>query len=323
MKAYLLVNFGGPRDLKEIAPFLNSLLNDEEVIWPIMPKFLHHLFFSYIAKKRAKTIVHDYEKIGNKSPIYEETEALAKILEKKMGIPIITFHRYLKETHAKTLKLLNSPEFTEIHVFPMFPQFSYATTGSGARFFFENLPRETLNKLKWIKSYPTEMPFVDLWQKILRRFLKNHSLLDKECFFIFSAHGLPKKFISGGDPYEMECQLTVNKVMKGFDVPFKLAYQSQFGRDQWIGPATLELSRDILNYHQGRKNILFIPISFTSDHIETLFEIEETYMPIIRDKGLNVFRVKAPYSHEDFPDSIAKMLNDFVPFHTSMLVRKC
>lgn len=319
---FLLVNFGGPRNLSEIPTFLSTLFLDEDVIRPKLFYPLHKLLFTYIARKRAKSISHDYKEIGGKSTIFEETEKLAKILEKKMKAPFVTFHRYLPETHKKTLFLIEHSNYDKIYVLPLFPQFSYSTTGSSARFFQKNLSPKSLNKLHWIKSYPSETPFVMLWQKQLRDFIHSKGISENEAFFLFSAHGLPQSYIDQGDPYEKECQLTVSKIMKAFPrISYKLSFQSQFGKEKWNEPYTKDLCSQAYKWCENKKHIIFVPISFTSDHIETLFEIEKIYMPLIKRQGLVAHRVPSCYSHPDFVNTMCSLLNNFIPVHTNVLVR--
>ena len=94
----LFVNFGGPRDLEEITPFLTALLTDRDVVRTRFPTFLHNWLFRRVAKKRAQKIAHDYAMIGGRSPIYFDTEALAKKWDS------LTIHRYLPATHRETLQ---------------------------------------------------------------------------------------------------------------------------------------------------------------------------------------------------------------------------
>ncbi|MBI3236407.1 MAG: ferrochelatase, partial [Chlamydiales bacterium] len=270
----ILVNFGGPRSLEEIEPFLIELLTDQDVVSTSFPPFLHRLLFTRIAKKRAKEIKTDYQKIGGKSPIFEDTEAIASRLRSKLPFPLITFHRYLPDTHPFFFQELKKLEGCEkIRVFPFFPQFSYTTTGSIARFFQKNLCGKLVDKLFWIKSYPTQDPFVKAFQNTIRKCLEDNSLLEEETLLLFSAHGLPQRYVLAGDPYQKECEQSFAKIAKGFPLAgHKLSYQSLFGKEVWIKPYTSQLCKTLQTPY---KNVVVVPLSFTSDHIETLFEIEE------------------------------------------------
>ena len=282
----ILVNFGGPRDLLEISPFLQELLCDRDVIRTKLPSFLHNLLFKRIARKRSSKIQHDYELIGGKSPIFFDTEHLAK----ELGA--IPFHRYLSKTHAETLKRIEELSEETITVLPLFPQFTFATSGSIARFFSKNLSPATVQKLRWIPSYPDHPQFISSFQRKIKEFLKTHHLQEEKTILVFSAHGLPQTFIDTGDPYQKECEQSFHAIMQAFPkTEGVLCFQSKFGRGEWLKPSTEDVARNILK--KGRENIVFIPLSFTSDHIETLFEVEYQYMPLVRNLGLNAFRCPA------------------------------
>lgn len=289
MTHFLLVNFGGPRNFEEIAPFLKELLCDRDVIRTRFPHFFHNWFFGRIAKKRALKIRHDYEQIGGRSPIYSDTEALATELSKRLKAPVLTFHRYLPSTHRETLEKINAAK--QLKVIPLFPQFCYATTGSIARFFGT---RGAAQNLRWIQSYAAHPAFTKAYARRIEEFLREKELREEETVFLFSAHGVPKSFIEEGDIYESECQASFTNVMHHFPKAHgRLCYQSKFGRGEWLRPYTNEACEQILTWHQGRKNVVIVPISFTSDHIETLFEIEKLYLPILASKGLNAYRCPA------------------------------
>ncbi len=303
MSNTLIVNFGGPRSIEEIAPFLRTLLCDQDVIRTKLPPFLHRFFFTRLANKRAGKIAHDYQLIGGKSPIFEDTEAIAR------AIGALTFHRYLPMTHTVSLQAIQKTA-GEILIFPMFPQFSYATTGSIARFFARHLSSETLGKMRWIKSYPVHPAYIRCMQNRLREFLQSSNLSEEETILLFSAHGLPLEFIEKGDIYKTECLLSYEAIAKAFPKALpRLSFQSKFGRGEWLRPYTNETCEEILSWSEGRKNVVFIPLSFTSDHIETLYEIEHLYLPIISQKGLAAFRCPALNRHPDWIFAIAQILS--------------
>lgn len=286
MSRYLIVNFGGPRNLEEIRPFLETLLCDRDVIRTSFPTFFHNWLFKKVAKKRALKVKEDYKKIGGRSPIYFDTEKLRELLQEKLQVPVYTFHRYLPATHPGSLEAISKEK--ELIVLPLFPQFSSATTGSIARFL------SPYPHLRWISSYASHPAFIGAYQRRIRDFLAEKGLQETQTLLLFSAHGVPKKFVDEGDVYEKECNLSFASVMQGFpQAKGRLCYQSKFGRGEWLRPYTNEACESILDWHEGRTNIVFIPISFTSDHIETLFEIEELYLPIIGKKGLNAYRCPA------------------------------
>lgn len=320
-EGYVLVNFGGPRSIEEIALFLKALLTDQEVIRTQLPKPLHNFIFTRVAKQRAKKIAVDYELIGGKSPIFDDTEKLKKELEEKLHCPIVTFHRYLPSTHALFLKEIACLE-GNIRIFPLFPQFSYATTGSIARWFDEHLCGQIVNRMRWVKSYAGHPAFINSWCDNIRAFLKGRNLKEEETILLFSSHGIPKKFVCTGDIYQSECELSFYRISKQFPRALsKLSYQSKFGKGEWLRPYTDEICEDILSWQAEKKQVVFVPLSFTSDHIETLYEIEKLYLPIIEEKGLKAYRCPAINSSNSWAKSVELILGDSDLLSNQMLLR--
>lgn len=312
---YLLVNFGGPRNLEEIEPFLKELLCDRDVIRTRFPTFVHNWLFSRIAKKRAKSIAHDYEEIGGYSPIYFDTEKLAVALSEKLQAPVLTFHRYLPATHADSLAKIRAAG--EVRVLPLFPQFCYVTTGSIARFLSDRS-----FELRWVKSYAAHPAFIRATQRKIGHFLEEKELKEEETCLLFSAHGVPQIFIDEGDPYERECQMSYEGVLKGFPKALgKLSYQSKFGKGEWLKPYTNEVCEKVLDWHEGRKHVVIVPISFTSDHIETLFEIEKLYLPLIAERGVNAYRCPALNLESYWIDALGEIIQEAQFCNNEVLIK--
>ena len=206
----------------------------------------------------------------------------------------------------------------------MFPQFSYATSGSIALWLSKKLPSQITNKMFWLKSYPSQKSYIDLFTKRIQDYMLESKIEEEDWLLFFSAHGIPKKFVEGGDPYQRECELSYEAIIKNFpQSQCLLAYQSKFGPGEWLKPYTIDVCKNITQISENKKNVLFVPLAFTSDHIETLFEIEDEYMPVIRDKGLNAYRMPAFNDKPDWINTISDLLNEpssLVP--NQMLVRQ-
>ncbi|MDE3046654.1 MAG: ferrochelatase [Verrucomicrobiota bacterium] len=316
---YCLVNFGGPRSLEEIAPFLTELLCDRDVVWTKFPSFIHNWLFGRVARKRAVKIAYDYAKIGGKSPIYEDTEFLAQELEKRLSAPVLTFHRYLPAAHAASLRAIEQCDAEEIRFVPLFPQFTYATTGSIARFFDRRLPRKIRTKMQCIRSYPTHPAFIAAWQRRIGEFLQEKGL--SEVAWLFSAHGLPRRFVDKGDSYQEECTRSFDAIRTAFSGVARLAYQSKFGPGEWLRPYTDESCEQIASWSEGKKEIVVVPLSFTSDHIETLFEIEEMYLPVLRQKGVCAYRCPALNREPYWIDALAEISQSSARVALTSLIR--
>lgn len=323
-KTLILVNFGGPRNLNEVRPFLTELLTDQEVVRTSFPKLIHRLFFSYVARKRARFVALDYAKIGGKSPIFEDTEAIASSLKKQLGMHVIPFHRYLPSTHAAFIRQIEETDDEPV-VFPLFPQYSYATTGSIALWFAQHLESTLVNRLRWIPSYADESSYTASCIRLLKSFLKENGLKEEESLLFFSPHGLPQTFISTGDVYETQCKASYKMISEAFpSAKSLLAYQSKFGKGEWLRPYTIDVCEKIEEYAKDKKHVVFFPLSFTSDHIETLFEVEEQYLPVVRKKGYQAWRCPALNLREDWISTIAELIqNPKVLLPTEKLLRDC
>jgi ferrochelatase len=318
--AIVLANFGGPRSLDEVGSFLTELLTDEDVIRTPLPRFMERWLFTKIALRRVKKVAVDYELIGGKSPLFADTEMMAHHLRQKTGLPVITFHRYLPATHAQFFSEIQGIETQKLAVVPMYPQFSYSTTGSIARFFNAHLPAYVVKKMEWVRSYATHPSYIGSMQNCIRDFLKMNMLNEKETFLFFSAHGLPQKYVDQGDPYQQECHQTYEAIIKAFpEARSLLAFQSKFGPGQWLKPYTSELSKNPLQWNQGRHHVVFVPLSFTSDHLETLYEIEYTYLPNIQEKGLSSYRCPALNLRTDWIHALISIISTAKNFNHSLI----
>lgn len=324
--SYLLVNFGGPRSLEEVEEFLVELLTDQEVVRTSFPGWFHRWFFTRIAKKRALKVAEDYEFIGGKSPIFEDTQAVASAVKKELGSALLTFHRYLPKTHAEFIDQIKQWQDVEsIRVVPMFPQFSDATTGSIAKWFVRHLPKEIVRKMSWVKSYPTHPGYIAAMQQKLKRCLDERGWQEQEVVLLFSAHGVPQLFVASGDPYQRECELSYAAVKSAFPHALSyLCYQSQFGKQPWIQPYTSSVIEEMGDYLKGRNKVVIIPLSFTSDHIETLFEIEELYVKVLQDQGIEACRCEALNLSDDWIEVVRSFFKSPPEeLNTCAIYRRC
>jgi ferrochelatase len=180
-----------------------------------------------------------------------------------------------------------------------------------------------IEKMEWIKSYPTHPGYVQAMQNCIRDYLNTQNLKEEEVFLFFSAHGLPQKFVNRGDPYEKECHSCYDCIREGFPNALSLlAFQSKFGFGKWLSPYTGELCKRPLEWNQGRKHIVFVPLSFTSDHLETLFEIETLYVSSIREAGLCAYRCPALNRRADWIEALVSLIESKDLFSNQALIRR-
>ena len=168
-------------------------------------------------------------------------------------------------------------------------------------------------------SYSGHSAYVNVMKKCIDEYLLEKKLHTQETLLLLSAHGLPKSFVEEGDIYESECWNSFAKIAAQFpNISSMLTYQSKFGKGEWLRPYTNEVCEEI----EGYKNVVFVPLSFTSDHIETLFEIEHLYLPLIRKRGINAYRCPALNLREDWIQAICEIYQDSSLTNNAMLIRK-
>lgn len=288
--AVLLLQMGGPDSLSAIEPFLYNLFSDRDII-RIGPAFLQPLIAGFIARRRSRKVKAYYEKIGGKSPIRELTEQQAAALEESLGADYRCFiaMRYSNPDTAEALAAIAREGITDLIVLSLYPHYSRATTGSS----INELERE-LNKLtspfrtSYVRQFFDDPAYIAALAEKVGRGLSAFPVLS-QVQVVFSAHGLPQSFIDSGDPYLEHIQETVRLTMTHFGgITHHLAFQSRAGPVKWLEPSTEAKIAELAG--NGCKHLLMVPLSFVSDHIETLYEIDIQYREEAAALGIVDFR---------------------------------
>lgn len=288
--AVLLLQMGGPDSLEAVEPFLRNLFSDRDII-RIGPALLQPLIARVIAHRRAKKVRQYYQRIGGKSPLRELTGQQAAGLEKVLGSGYRCFvaMRYWKPDTREALAAIRAEGINRVIALSLYPHYSRATSGSS----FNELERvRTLSppllevlRIDPFYSHPLYIAaLVDKIAEALSGFSDR-----KQVQLLFSAHGLPQSFIDSGDPYLDQIRATVGLVMEQFgDLCHHLAFQSRAGPVKWLEPSTENKIRELAA--TGTRQLLIVPISFVSDHIETLYEIDIQYREEAQSLGISDFR---------------------------------
>ncbi|HEY5975072.1 MAG TPA: ferrochelatase [Geobacteraceae bacterium] len=274
--AVLLLQMGGPDSLDAVAPFLRNLFADRDII-KIGPAWLQPVIARFIVKRRAPKVEENYRQIGGKSPLRELTEAQAKALEAQLGPGYRCFvaMRYWQPSTMEALAAIRREGISEVIALSLYPHYSRATTGSSINELKRVLGEAGVKfQVRYIDSFYDHPLYIEALAERLREGLAEfHPLADVE--ILFSAHSLPQSFIDEGDPYLSHIEETVRLVMEKFDIPHHLAFQSRAGPVKWLEPSTDDMLKHLAGH--GCKNLLVVPLSFVSDHIETLHEIDIEY----------------------------------------------
>lgn len=287
-KAILIVYMGGPSNLQEIKPFLFRLFSDRDLINLGVPSFLQKPLAYLIASARAKKVKPNYEAIGGGSPTVKYSIEIAKEVEKLTGIKTFTGMLYSKPLLTETVKKIKEYNPDEIVAITLYPHYSFATAGACIRDIKKELPNA-----KVVKSWCDNPHYINWITKQIKSAIKEL----KNPFLLFSAHSLPKYLIERGDPYLKETEKTVSLVMKNLEqIPYKLSFQSKIGPIEWIEPSTEETIKELGK--SGIKELIIFPISFISEHIETLFELDVEYKEVAEKAGIEKY-VRVPLNHKD------------------------
>ncbi len=288
--AVLLLQMGGPDSLDAIEPFLFNLFSDRDII-RIGPAFLQPTIARFIARHRARKVREYYKQIGGKSPIRELTEQQAAELEKVLGDEYRCFvaMRYSKPDTAEALNAIKQAGITKVIALSLYPHYSRATVGSSINELERELKKSGARlEFSYILSFFDNPHYIAALAEKIEQGLAGFE--DRSSVQLaFSAHGLPQSFIDSGDPYLDHIQNTVRLTMEQFGgVSHHLSFQSRAGPVKWLEPSTEAKIKDLAL--SGCKQLLMVPLSFVSDHIETLYEIDIQYKEEARGLGITDFR---------------------------------
>ena len=314
----LLFNLGGPDTLDDVEPFLVRLFSDREIIELPGGPWLQPLFARLIARRRGPEVRHNYSRIGGGSPQLAITRAQAAALEERLtaaGADCRTFiaMRYWKPTTERALEEMESAGISRIVTLTLYPHYSCATTGSS-----ESELRRLLSTPRWrgrfqvsgIDAYPDEPLYLDALADTVRRGLETWPADRRDrVVLLFSAHGLPQRFIERGDPYIEHTEATRRGILDRLGVAnrHRLAFQSRTGPVTWIGPGTDEAIAEM--GAEGITDVLVVPVSFVGDHIETLYEVDMLFGDQARAAGIaNYRRTEALNTHPLFIDALAALV---------------
>lgn len=282
----LLLNLGGPERQEDVRPFLFNLFSDREII-RLGPPFMQKIIARIIAFRRAPKSMTNYRCIGGGSPIRIKTEEQAAALEEALvadgWFMVRACMRYWHPFADEVLHELQDAGITRLVALPLYPHYSIATTGSSVNDLQRHLARLGQKwSLQVIDAWPTEPAFVDCLAERIAEGLASFG--EQTVQLVYSAHSLPVQFIEEGDPYVQHLQQTIAAVEALTGVSGRLCYQSRSGPVEWLGPALPEVIEEVAN--QGGRNMLVVPISFVSDHVETLYEIDIQYRRLAEELGV-------------------------------------
>lgn len=310
----LLLNLGGPDTLSAVRPFLFNLFSDPDILkFPLSGPLQKPLAW-FLSGLRARKSKKYYQVIGGGSPLPEITQRQARALENFLNQPRSKFvvrvaMRYWHPDTEEAVTVMLHAGVERIVALPLYPQYSAATTGSS----FKELARV-------FKDYQNPLPvlYIDNWHKNplylevmaenirrgLEKFTGGRSVLQYTPTLLFSAHNLPQKLIDAGDPYLAQIQETIQELLHRLPaLPWALSFQSKTGPVRWLEPTTGKMIARLAE--EGVTSILVVPISFVSDHLETLYEVDILFKEQAQGLGVHLERCPMPNDDPKFIEALA------------------
>ena len=310
--AVVIFNMGGPDAPEHVQPFLFNLFNDERIIPLFTP--IRWCVAGIIAGLRSRKVEKLYELMGGKSPLLEQTEKQAFALSQELNKDVFNDYkvfvgmRYWDPMVEEVVPEIQSYEPDLVLLVPLYPQYSITTTES----FLVDWARNAINRLKMpirpVCCYYKDENFIYAHIQQIKSVYKEGDLL------VFSAHGIPKYLVKRGDPYEMQVRHSVLSIVNRMRIPeedYVLCYQSKFGFLPWLTPS---LKKVMIKASAEGRNVTVVPISFVSEHIETLVELDIEYGEKLRKRyPIKEFRrVPALNCADAFIKCLAKQVYDIL-----------
>jgi len=303
----VLFQLGGPDTLEAIEPFLFNLFCDPDIIDFPFARIGRKPLAKLISSTRARKVQHHYATIGGGSPIRRFTEQQARALQLKLaacGLDARCFvaMRYWHPFTAQAIEQLRAAKCDEVVLLPLYPHYSSTTTGSSLnewrRLFREDIPVHSIATFYRHELYLQAL--VEKMDEALTRFAyPDHPDI------VFSAHSVPLAVIESGDPYQRQIEETVELLMQRGAWPnrYRLCYQSKVGASKWLQPSLHTALRELAV--EKDREVCIVPISFVSDHVETLGEIDHEARAEAAQLGIRKFEMTSGLN--DSPTFIAAL----------------
>ena len=306
-RAVVLMNLGGPDSPAAVRPFLYNLFSDPAIV--TLPAPLRKPLAWLIARRRSGVAGEIYAHLGGSSPLLANTEAQASALEAVLGADTRCFiaMRYWHPLTEETVAAVKAWGPDEIVCLPLYPQYSTTTTGSSLAVWRREAGRQGLiAPMRAIESYPAAAGFIAALAAAIGEMLAAVG----DARLLLSAHGLPLKIVRAGDPYPRQIAETAAAVAAALGRPgldWRVCYQSRVGPLAWLGPS---VDDEIRRAGADGVPVVAAPISFVSEHSETLVELDRDYRRLAESCGVPAYyRVRTVGTDPRFIAALAELVN--------------
>ena len=286
-RAVVLMNLGGPDSPAAVRPFLYNLFSDPAIV-DLPPIFGRPLAWM-VAWRRHRVAAGIYAQLGGASPLLANTQAQVRALEAELGPDHRCFiaMRYWHPLSAAAVTAVKEWRPDEIVLLPLYPQFSTTTTSSSLAAWHDEARRQGLASPTWaVSEYPTEPGFIAALASRIDHGLTEAAAQGRPVRLLLSAHGLPLKIVRKGDPYPRQVESTAVAAiaaLKGAVSEWRICYQSRVGPLAWLGPS---VDAEIREAGRDGVGLVVAPVSFVSEHAETLVELDRDYRRLAESCGV-------------------------------------
>lgn len=305
MIGVLLINMGSPENIWDVRLFLRLMFMDKKII--PAPYIVRKFLSLYISTTRYKKSWEKYKKIGG-SPLKNDTEKIAFLLQESLGnkFNVKIAFSYSKPFIKNSILELINEGISDIIAIPLYPQRSITTTDSVVFEINKTIELFKQVNIKIINEFYSNHLFVDFWKEAINYHIIKHNLNNP--LLLFSAHSIPNSFIKKGDSYKYAVEESSRLIAESLGLNYKLSYQSGMNSKTWLGPDT----NDVINKLAltNEKEIVLIPISFVSENLETLLDIDQVIIRNFKKKYplINLSRVKIPVANKKFNELLKELV---------------
>ncbi|MDG2243656.1 MAG: ferrochelatase [Rhodospirillaceae bacterium] len=314
--AVVLFNLGGPDSLESVRPFLFNLFSDPAILR--MPNPMRWMIAQIISRSRTEKSQDIYKLVGGRSPLLPSTQAQADALQEKLEdvAETVSVHVCMQYWHPmanEVVGAIKEEEPDRIILLPLYPQFSTTTAGTSLNAFNREARAQGLSApIDSLCCFPFQSGYLAETVKNIRLSLDAASSRGKPRLLL-SAHGLPERTIGAGDPYQWQVEQTAHAIVdaiRDLNPDHKICYQSRVGPVKWIRPF---IEDEIRRAGRDQVPVVIAPISFVSEHVETLVEIEQEMRELAEQVGVPGFeRVPAVATGAAFVDGLANLVRRIV-----------
>ena len=299
MKGILLINMGAPDSLSDMKIFLKRMFRDQNII--PLKKPLRYMVAWIISTVRHKKSWAKYQLIGG-SPLKKSCNEIVSELQKTSNTDTFIAYSYSNPSIQEVLETMKAKGITEITVLPMYPQWSYSTTRSVLQDIERVMPKSI--KYTFIKEYYTETLFVQFWVKQIQKTIKATGVINPT--LLFSAHSVPQYHIDQGDTYEQAIHQSGKLIAESMNLPYHISFQSKIGKMKWVEPDTITMLKNLS--FDGVGDILIIPISFLTENLETLYDIDTEIIPQFKSAFKTIEKVSLIDSEKGISQLFSQLL---------------